>query len=152
MAKRENGFTLIELLIAIAIIAILAAISISNLLNAQRKSQYSRAASDTKTATSQAIVFQNDRGVYPGAIAALRMGGYANVTDNDPWKTPYVVSDLFADTGLPPDPSHSELHVCSKGASTTAANCTSADLSATPVNIRDGGVGYSATYGSWTGS
>ena len=148
---RGKGFTLIELLIVVAILAILAAISIPNLLSAQRRSRYSRAASDTKTATSQSIVYQNDRNRYPGTIAALRVDGYANVTDNDPWKNPYVTSNLFMDSSPTPT-AGDEIHVCSQGVTGAAGDCTPADLAATPPSILNGGVGYSATYGAWMGS
>jgi hypothetical protein len=65
-----------------------AAIAIPNLLSAQGKSKYARAASDTRTATTQAIVCSNDKDQNPGTLAALRTGGYANVDDTDPWGRP----------------------------------------------------------------
>jgi len=150
-ARGGRGFTLIELLIVVAILGILAAISVPNLLNAQRRARYSRAASDTKTAVGQAVVYQNDKNVYPGTIAVLRQTGYANVMDDDPWKNPYVVSNLFRDTALSPTLG-TEIHVCSKGITGAAADCTATDLTTTPPSILGGGVGYSATYGAWMGS
>ncbi len=147
----SRGFTLIELLIAVAVIGILAAIAIPNLQGARLRAAYTRAASDTKTAVTQAIVYQNDLSVFPGTIANLRATGYANVADLDPWGTPWVTTKLFQDTTIPANDSI-EVHVCGEGPTKAAPDCDTADLLAIPVSgTVAGGVGYSGFYGSWQG-
>ncbi len=66
--RDEKGFTLIELLIVVAIIGILAAIAIPNLITAQRRARYSRVAGDSRTITTQAQVLTSDNNLTPGQI------------------------------------------------------------------------------------
>jgi prepilin-type N-terminal cleavage/methylation domain-containing protein len=67
LKRDEKGFTLIELLIVVAIIGILAAIAIPNLITAQRRARYSRAAGDSKTIMTQAMVVTSDYNLTPVA-------------------------------------------------------------------------------------
>jgi prepilin-type N-terminal cleavage/methylation domain-containing protein len=156
LRKKGKGFTLIELLIVVAIIGILAAIAIPNLMSAQRKSKYSRAAADTKTATTQMIVYANDKNEYPTTLEVLRNAGYAAVSTVDPWGVNnygVYVDGAAPAAGVPPTQTNN-VFVCSEGSGATKAAtvCAADGKTGVPTAPSGGTVGYSSVYGSWSAS
>jgi type II secretion system protein G len=67
MNRRQSGFTLIELLIVIAIIGILAAIAIPNLLNAVQRGKQKRTMSDMRSLATAIEAYAIDNSTYPAA-------------------------------------------------------------------------------------
>ena len=94
--RKDRGFTLIELLIVVAIIGIIAAIAIPNLLNAIHRGRQKRSMADMRTVATAVGTYATDMNFYPrdmgdlGEVAPYLVPIYLRVMpERDGWHTTY---------------------------------------------------------------
>src|SRR5690349_18930649 len=87
MSRKQKGFTLIELLIVVAIIGILAAIAIPNLLTALQRSRQKRTMADMRTISTAWEARATDLNKYN---AAAIPGGFPSVSVDPTTLTAYL--------------------------------------------------------------
>jgi type IV pilus assembly protein PilA len=72
----RKGFTLVEIMIVVAIIALLAAIAIPNLLSAKKTANEAAAKASVRSLSTAAEVFATSHnGVYPAAVGSSSSAG-----------------------------------------------------------------------------
>ena len=98
--RNSKGFTLIELLIVVAIIGIIAAIAIPNLLNAIDRGKQKRTMADLRSIGTAVEAYAVDANVYPVAAsaAALQLAVQPvyikTMPLNDGWNNLFVVDSI----------------------------------------------------------
>jgi type IV pilus assembly protein PilA len=83
MRNKQKGFSLIELLIVVAIILIIAAIAIPNLLRSKMAANEASAVGSLRTINTASVAFSTTYGNYPTQLGDLATGSSVSSTSAD---------------------------------------------------------------------
>ena len=96
-ALGKQGFTLIELIMVVALIAVLATLSLSTFANLKTNARNGRCKAEIRTLEKSILASFTDRGRVPSALTVAEIGSDADL--KDPWGHPYVYYNIGAGGG-----------------------------------------------------
>ncbi|HUO14480.1 MAG TPA: prepilin-type N-terminal cleavage/methylation domain-containing protein [Verrucomicrobiae bacterium] len=135
--RSNRGFSLIELLIVVAIILIIAAIAIPNLLQSRMSANESAAAGALRTLTSAEITYFN---AYPTIGYASSIGQLGGASPCTPSSTSACIIDNFLATATPGGTGKSGYYFLATGTITGGATYNDAYvLGAAPIGVHQTG-------------
>lgn len=82
--RRADGFSLLELIVVVAMIGILAALALPNLVQTPRRADEAVLRTNLRTLRETLDQYYADQGTYPGTLEALVEEGYLRDVPYDP--------------------------------------------------------------------
>ena len=138
--REHRGFSLIELLIVVAIILIIAAIAIPNLLRARMAANESSAVASVRTTNTAEVIYNSTYPTVGFAPALLNLGGALSVACTPSSTTACLLDSVLANNGNPANSGKSG-YLFTTGIGTIAAGVNVGyTVVAVPITINQTGI------------
>src|SRR5581483_10269044 len=138
--RKQKGFSLIELLIVVAIILIIAAIAIPNLLRARMAANESSAVASVRTITTGEVTYQTAYPTVGYAPALVNLGGALGAACVPSSTTGCLIDSVLANNGNPAGSGKSGYSFTTGAGTVTAGVATGYTILAKPLTINQTGI------------
>ena len=138
--RKQKGFSLIELLIVVAIILIIAAIAIPNLLRARMAANESSAVASIRTVTTGEVTYQTAYPTVGYAPALSNLGGALGAACTPSTSTACVIDSVLANDGNPAGSGKSGYSFKTAGGTLAGTVFVGYGVQASPLTVNQTGI------------
>src|SRR3954467_10441333 len=138
--RKQKGFSLIELLIVVAIILIIAAIAIPNLLRARMAANESSAVASVRTVTTGEVTYQTAYPTVGYAPALVNLGGALGAACVPSSTTSCLIDAVLANNGNPVNSGKSGYSFTTGAGTVSAGVAVGYTILARPLTVNQTGI------------
>jgi len=138
--RKQKGFSLIELLIVVAIILIIAAIAIPNLLRARMAANESSAVASLRTVNTAEVTYNSTYPTVGFAPALLNLGGAIGAPCVPTSVTACLVDTVLANNGIPQNSGKSGYKFTTGAGTVSAGVNVGYTVVAIPITVNQTGI------------